>query len=107
MSELIAEAGLGVASLLITEGESSAKLDGSSLPPLVVEGKILVLSSFKFLVVINRYKSQVTQRIELCSPAMAPENSLDNPQVYGIATAFEGKVFNPNLLIQHKGSQRI
>ena len=29
---------LGVASLLITEGESSARLDGSSLPPLVVEG---------------------------------------------------------------------
>ena len=38
ISELIAEAGLGVASLLKTEGESSAELDGSSLPPLVVEG---------------------------------------------------------------------
>ena len=35
--------GLGVANLLITEGESSAELDGSSLPPLVVEEKILVL----------------------------------------------------------------
>ena len=32
-------AGAGVASLLKTEGESSAELDGSSLPPLVVEGK--------------------------------------------------------------------
>ena len=41
--ELIAEAGLGVASLLKTEGESSAELDDSSLPPLIVEGKILVL----------------------------------------------------------------
>ena len=28
----------GVASLLKTEGESSAELDGSSLPPLIVEG---------------------------------------------------------------------
>ena len=37
-SERIAEAGVGVASLLITEGESSAELDGSSLPPHVVEG---------------------------------------------------------------------
>ena len=55
--------------------------DESSLPPLVVEGKILVLSSFKFLIVISRYKSQVTQRIELCSLATVPENSIDNPQV--------------------------
>ena len=39
ISELIAEAGLGVASLLKTEGESSAEQDGSTLPPLVVEGK--------------------------------------------------------------------
>ena len=31
----------------------------------------------------------------------------DNPQVWGIATAFKGRVFNPNLLIRHKGSQRI
>ena len=31
----------------------------------------------------------------------------DNPQVLGIATVFEGRVFNPNLLIRHKGSQRI
>ena len=38
LSEFIAVAGLGVASLLIIEGESSAELDGSSLPPLVVEG---------------------------------------------------------------------
>ena len=38
ISESIAEAGLGVASLLITEGESSAELDGRFLPPLVVEG---------------------------------------------------------------------
>ena len=38
ISELIAEAGLGVASLLKTEGESSAELDGSSSPPLVFEG---------------------------------------------------------------------
>ena len=74
-------AGVGVASLLKTEGESGPELDGSSLHPLVVEGKILVLSSFKFLIVINKYKSQVTQRIELCSLATAPENSLDNPQV--------------------------
>ena len=81
ISEFIAVAGLGVASLLITEGESNAELDGSSLPPLVVEGKIVVRSSFKFFIVINRYKSQVTQRIELCSPATAPEISLDNPQV--------------------------
>ena len=36
-------AGSGFASLLKTEGGSSAELDGSSLPPLVVEGKILVL----------------------------------------------------------------
>ena len=79
--EFIAVAGLGVASLLKTEGESSAELDGSSLPPLVVEGKNLVLASFKFFTVISRYKSQVTQRIELCSPAKARENSLDNPQV--------------------------
>ena len=43
ISERIAEAGLGVASLLKIEGESSVELDGSSLPPLVVEGKILVL----------------------------------------------------------------
>ena len=41
--KIIAGAGVGVANLLITEGESSAELDGSSLPPLVVEGKILVL----------------------------------------------------------------
>ena len=81
MSEFIAVAGLGVASLLKIEGESSAEQDGSSLRSLVVEGKILVLSSFKFLIVINRYKSQVTQRIELCSPATTPEISLDNPQV--------------------------
>ena len=32
----------GVASLLKIEGESSAELDGSSLPPLVLEGTILV-----------------------------------------------------------------
>ena len=81
ISKQIAEAGVGVASLLIIEGESSAELDGSSLPPLAVEGKILVLLSFRFLIVINRYKSQVTQRIELCSLATAPEISLDNPQV--------------------------
>ena len=31
----------------------------------------------------------------------------DNPKVYGVATVFEGRVFNPNLLIRHKGSQRI
>ena len=30
----------GVASLLITEGESKAELDDSSLPPLVFEGNI-------------------------------------------------------------------
>ena len=35
---VIAVVGLGVASLLKTEGESSVELDGSSLPPLVVEG---------------------------------------------------------------------
>ena len=29
----------------------------------------------------------------------------DNPQVQGIATIFEGRVFNPNLLIRHKGSK--
>ena len=81
ISELIAEAGLGVASLLKIEGESSARLDGSSLPPLVVEGYILVFGSLKFFIMISRYISQVTQRIELCSPATAPENSLDNPQV--------------------------
>ena len=74
-------ASVGVASLLKTEGQSSAELDGNSLPPLVVEGKILVLSSFKFLIVIKIYKSQVTQIIELCSPATVPENSLDNPQL--------------------------
>ena len=90
-------AGGGGASLLKTEGESSAELDGSSLPPLVVEGKILVLVSFKFLIVISRYKSQVTQRIELCSPTTAPEKGLDNPQVYGIVTVFKGREFNPNL----------
>ena len=50
-------------------------------PTSLVEGKILVLASFKFFIVISRYKSPVTQRIELCSPAMAPENGLDNPQV--------------------------
>ena len=38
---------------------------------------------------------------------MALENGLDNPQVLGIATIFEGRLFNPNLLIRHKGSQRI
>ena len=38
----------GVASLLKTEGESSEECDGSSLPPLVLEGTILVLVSFKF-----------------------------------------------------------
>ena len=38
ISERIAEAGVRVTSLLKTEGESSAELDGSSLPPLVVEG---------------------------------------------------------------------
>ena len=81
ISEFIAVAGLGVTSLLITEGESSARLDGSSLPPLVVEGKIVVQSSFKFFIVSSRYKSQVTQRIELCSPATVPEKGLDNPQV--------------------------
>ena len=31
----------------------------------------------------------------------------DNPQVLGIVTVFEGRVFNPNLYIRHKGSQRI
>ena len=41
-----------------------------------VSGTILVLVSFKFFIVINIYKSQVTQRIELCSPATAPEKSL-------------------------------
>ena len=81
ISQSIAEAGLGVASLLKTEGESSEELDGSSLPPLVVDGKILVLASFKFFIGISKYKSQVTQRIELCSQATAPEISLDNPQV--------------------------
>ena len=30
----------------------------------------------------------------------------DNPQVYGIATIFEGRVFNPNLLIRHKGKRK-
>ena len=65
------------------------------------------IKSFKFFIVINKYKSQVTQRIELCSPATTPEISLDNPQVQGITTTFEGRVFNPNLLIRHKGSQRI
>ena len=48
ISKFIAVAGLGVASLLKTEGESSAELDSSSLPPLVVEGKNL--SSFVFQV---------------------------------------------------------
>ena len=81
ISEFIAVAGLGVSCLLITEGESSAELDGSSLPPLVVEGKIVVQSSFKFFIVSSRYKSQVTQRIELSSPATAPEINLDDPQV--------------------------
>ena len=37
----------------------------------------------------------------------SPVEMLDNPQVQGIATVFEGRVFNPNLLIRHKGSQRI
>ena len=46
MSELIACG--GVASLLITEGESKAKLDGSFLPPLVLEGNIFGLGSFRF-----------------------------------------------------------
>jgi hypothetical protein len=79
ISELIACG--GVASLLKTEGESSAELDGSSLPPLILEGIILVLASFRFFIVINRYKSQVIQQIKLCSPATAPEKGLDNPQV--------------------------
>ena len=63
------------------EGESSAELDSSSIPPLVVEGKILVLASFKFFIMISRYKSQVTQRIELCSPATAPEKTLMSIEV--------------------------
>ena len=42
----------GVTSLLKIEGESSAELDGSSLPPLILEGKILVLASFRFFIVI-------------------------------------------------------
>ena len=33
------------------------------------------------------------------------EQGSDNPQVQGIATVFEGRVFNPNLLIRHKGSK--
>ena len=37
-------AGGDVVNLLITEGESSAELDGNSLPPLVVEGKTFGLS---------------------------------------------------------------
>ena len=40
-------AGVGVASLLKIEGESSAELDGSSLPPLVVEGKILITHKYR------------------------------------------------------------
>src|SRR5215216_3139392 len=67
----------------------------------------MIFGSFGFHIVINRYKCQVTQRIELCSPPSVPEKGLDNPQVQGIATVFEGRVFNPNLLIRHKGSQRI
>jgi hypothetical protein len=42
----------GVASLLKIEGESSAECDGKSLPPLILEGKILVLASFRFFIVI-------------------------------------------------------
>ena len=38
LQPLAAVAGLGVASLLITEGESSAELDRGSLPPLIIEG---------------------------------------------------------------------
>ena len=75
ISERIAEAVLGVASLLKTEGESSAELDGCSLPPLVVEGWILVFGSLKFFIVSSRYKSQVTHRIELCSPARSEEHT--------------------------------
>ena len=52
-----------LANLLKIEGESSAELDGSSLPLLVMEGRILVLGSFGFLIVIGRHQSQVTQRI--------------------------------------------
>ena len=47
MSELIACG--GVASLLITEGESKAELDDSSLPPLVLEEKNLSLSILQIL----------------------------------------------------------
>jgi len=66
----------------------------------------LVFGSLKFFIVSSRYKSQVTQRIELCSSATVPEKGLDNPQVYGIATVFEGRVFNPNLLIRLKGKPK-
>jgi hypothetical protein len=38
----------------------------------------------------EQYEFQVNLQIKLCSPATTPENSLDDPQVLGIATVFEG-----------------
>ena len=42
-----------------------------------------------------------------CNVVSMNSLNIDNPQVQGIATIFEGRVFNPNLQIRHKGSQRI
>ena len=42
----------------------------------------------------------------MCFPGNGARKSLDVLQAYGIASVFEGRVFNPNLLIHSQGEAK-
>ena len=74
----------GETSLLITDGESRAAEVLRVVPFLVVDGNMATLGSRGLPMMENLQRTisiQVNLQIKLCSPATAPENSLDDPQV--------------------------
>ena len=71
----------GVASLLITEGEPSAELDGSSLPPLVLEEKNLSLSVLQNIHSDNLIMIPCDSTNIAMLPGNGAKKGLDNPQV--------------------------
>mgnify|MGYP003419353471 CR=1 FL=1 len=69
---------------LITDGESRVAEVLRVVPFLVVDGNMATLGSLVLPMMENLQRTisiQVNFQIKLCSPATAPENSLDDPQV--------------------------
>ena len=58
---------------------------------------VLVEGSLSIVATVTDHPRVVQKWINNVSNSLQKVGMNDNPQVYGIATVFEGRVFNPNL----------